>query len=175
MNYNNDSFVFPIEFIYDSKKFYGYITKRVYADTLETVFSKSNLLKLSTHSFKLEKNIDFVSSGGITLYDFHSENILYDEKSYSVIDHDENGISTNLEYAKKRNQHSHRILIGNLFLERLVEFDIKNTKLIRKKIINYMGLPIRPSEMIVYIKERLDKEYKEDIKVLENIKSIVRR
>ena len=175
MNYANDSFIFPLEFIYDSKKFYGYITKRVYADTLESIFANSDLLKLSSNSFKLEKNIDLVSSGGITLYDFHSENVLYDGNSYSVIDHDENGISNSLEDAKKRNQQAHRTLIGNLFLEKLAEFDFEHTRLIRKNIYNDMYTSIRPSEMIIKIKEQIDKEYKEDIQELEEIKNIVRR
>lgn len=175
LDYENDSFIFPLEFIYDSKKFYGYITKRVYGDTLESIFSKSDLLKLSSSSLKLEKNIDFISSGGITLYDFHSENVLYDGKNYSVIDHDENGISNNLEYARNKNQYAHRILIGKLFFEKLEEIDRQHTKLIRKNILENMYSKIRPSEMIIKIKEQIDKEYKEDIKVLENIKNIVRR
>lgn len=175
LNYENDSFIFPVEFIYDYKKFYGYITKRVYADTLESVFSKSDLIKLSSNSFKLEKNIDFISSGGITLYDFHLENVLYDGKNYSVIDHDEDGILQNSENVKKRNQHVHRTLIGNLFIEKLEEIDWKHTKLIRENIYEYMYSKIRPSEMIIRVKEQIDKEYKEDIKELEDIKNIVRR
>ena len=173
MNYQNDSFIFPFEFIYDSKKFYGYKTKRVYADTLESIFANSDLLKLSTNSFKLEKNIDFVSNGGISLYDFHSKNVLYDGNMYSVIDHDENGISNNLEDTKKRNQHAHRVLIGNLFIEKLKNF--KHTRLIKKNIDKYIYSTIKPSEMIVSIKEQLDKEYKEDIRELDDITKIVRR
>ena len=30
LNYDNESLVFPFEFIYDEKNFYGYITKRIY-------------------------------------------------------------------------------------------------------------------------------------------------
>ena len=175
MDYANDSFIFPFEFVYDSKKFYGYITKRVYADTLESVFSKSDLLELSSNSFKLEKDIDFVSSGGISLYDFHSENVLYDGNNYSVIDHDENGILQNIGYVKKRNRQVHKILISRLFLEKLEELDFNHTKLIRENILGDMYSEIKPSELIIKIKEQIDKEYKEDVKKLEDITNIVRR
>ena len=67
LKYSNDSFCFPFEFIYDSRKFYGYIMKRMPGKKLGEVFSASNLINLSKHSYKLEKDIDYVSSGGIVL------------------------------------------------------------------------------------------------------------
>ncbi|MBR6690808.1 MAG: hypothetical protein IKL65_05700 [Bacilli bacterium] len=173
--YENDSFMFPHDFIFDSKKFYGYITKYASGETLDRVFSKSNLLQLSTHSLKLEKNIDFVSSGGITLYDFHPRNLMYDGKKYSAIDHDEYGVGTDIEEIKRRNQSYHRILIGKLFLEKLDKFDYQHTKLITDKVREYMYSPIKPSEMIIKLKERIDREYKEDIKTLDDMDKIVRR
>ena len=173
LNYNNESFVFPFEFIYDSEKFYGYITKRVYADTLESIFFKSDLLKLSSNSIKLEKNINYISKGGIVLYDFHNENILYDDKNYSVIDHDENAICRNEEYAKTTNQNYHRIVIGNLFLENIE--NNKHTKLIKDKISKYKYMKIKPSEMIIRIKEDIDKQFNTDINKIEDLNNIFRR
>ena len=173
LNYDNESFVFPFEFIYDSEKFYGYITKRVYADTLESNFSKNNLLDLSNNSIKLEKDINYVSKGGIILYDFHSENILYDGKKYSLIDHDENAIYRHPDDAKNTNQNYHRIVIGNLFLDNIE--NNKHTKLIKDKISKYKYMKMKPSEMIIRIKEDIDKQFNTDISKIENLNDIFRR
>ena len=173
LEYNNDSFIFPFEFIYDSNNFYGYITKRVYSNTLESVFAKSNLINLSTSSLKLEKDIDYISEGGIVLYDFHDENILYGNKKYSVIDHDENGICKSSSDTKELNRKRHRIMIGKCF-----EKNIKNnkdTKYILEKIMKYKYMNIKPSEMIITIKEDMERYYKEDINNIEEMNNIIRR
>ena len=173
--YENESFVFPIDFIYNSKKFYGYITKYVPGKAIDDVFSKKNLLDLSKHSFKLEKNIDFVSSGGIKLNDFHAGNLIYDGNKFVSIDHDDDEFMEDIDLTKEENRSAHRILIGKLFLRDLENFDWIHTKLIRNSVREYMYSKMPPSEMIIGIKEKLDKEYKEDIKKMEDIKSIVRR
>jgi len=173
LNYDNDSFIFPFEFIYDSKKFYGYITKRALGKSLESVFSQSNLLDLSTHSLQLEKDIDYVSKGGIALYDFHDQNLLYDGKIFSAIDHDENGIYKTEEYAKEINHERHRIMIGKLF-ENNIEKQ-KNTNFILDKVTEYKYMDIRPSEMIIKLKEEMDKYYKEDINTVDEVRDIIRR
>ena len=173
LKYDNDSFVFPFEFIYDSEKFYGYITKFVLGNTLEVEFPKSNLLNLSTNSIRLEKDIDFVSDGGIVLYDLHDQNVLYDGKKYSVIDHDENGIKEDISTVRRTNRQMHRILIGNLFIENLRK--LERTKLITDKIQIYKFMKMPPSEMIVQIKSDMDKYYKEDVSTIEELKDIIRR
>ena len=173
MKYDNDSFVFPFEFIYDSEKFYGYITKFALGKTLEVEFPKSNLLNLSTNSIRLEKDIDFVSQGGIVLYDLHDRNVLYDGKKYSVIDHDENGIKEDVSTVRRTNRQMHRILIGNLFIENLRK--LERTKLITDKIQIYKFMDMKPSEMIVQIKSDMDNYYKEDINTVEEVKDIIRR
>ena len=172
LNFSNDNFIFPFEFIYDDKKFYGYITKFIKGDKLENIFPKSSFLNLSNNSYKLERNIDFISDGGIWLLDFHAENVLYDGKQYSVIDHDENALANYLSDVKLRNQQSHRTLINNLFIENLVKFNIK--RVILEKINKYRMMKIYPSEMIVTIKEDLDKYFKEDINSIEDIKNIMK-
>ena len=147
LQYKNDSFIFPFEFIYDSRKFYGYIMPKAPGKTLFQVFSKSNLLDLSKHSYKLEEDIDFISDGGIALYDLHDKNVLYDENKYSVIDHDENAVSNNLLRVKQFNHSTHRLLISDLFLDNIE--NEKHTKLIRENISKYKNIFIRPSEMIL--------------------------
>ena len=131
------------------------------------------MLNLSNNSIKLEKDIDFVSEGGIVLYDLHDENILYDGENYSVIDFDESGISGNIQYASYTNRHYHNILIGNLFLENL--YKIKSPQLIIDKVNKYKLMSMRPSEIIGQVKEDIEKYYKEDIDVLDDINNFIRR
>lgn len=173
LNYDNDNFVFPFEFIYDNRKFYGYITRRVNGKTLGSVFSKSILLDLSTNSHRLEKNIDYVSDGGITLYDLHSENILYDGKNYSVIDHDENGLYRKPQDAKSDNRFYYRTVIGNLFINNIE--NNKHTRLIKENINKYIYMKMFPSEMIVKVKEEMEKYYKEKIDTIDDLHTILRR
>lgn len=173
LDYINDSFVFPFEFVYDSKKFYGYITKRAPGIILELAFSKSNLVDLSTNSEKLEKDIDKVSKGGIVLYDFHDQNILYDGKQYSVIDPDENGIHKTKEYVNRFNQEAHRIMIGKL-LEKNIENN-KQTRYILEKVLEYKYSNMSPSQMLYQIKQDIYSYYKEDIKTIEELNSIIRK
>lgn len=173
MEYANESFIFPFEFIYDSKKFHGYITKRAPGIIFESCFSKSNLVDLSKNSRVLERDIDYVSEGGITLYDFHDQNVLYDGKRYSVIDHDENGIYKSVDYAKNFNRESHRIMIGKLF-EKNIEKG-KDTEYILDKVCKYKYSDMRPSEMIGELKQDIDFYFKEDIKTVEELNSIIRK
>lgn len=173
LEYTNESFVFPFEFIYDSEKFYGYITKRAPGIILELAFSKSNLIDLSKHSQDLERDIDYISEGSIVLYDFHNQNVLYDGKKYSVIDHDENAIYRPIDYAKEFNQKAHRIMISKLF-EKSIESN-KHTKFILDKVNQYKYSDIRPSQMIGQIKQDIDFYFKEDIKTIQELNSIIRK
>ena len=173
LKYSNDSFCFPFEFIYNSRKFYGYIIKRMPGKKLKEFFHTSNLIHLYKNYFKLEKDMDFVSSGGIVLYDLHDENILYDGEKYSVVDPDENAVISDALRAKEFNYRFHRILIGNLFLENIE--DIKHTKLIRDNITKYKYMFIRPSEMIFQVKDDMERYYKEKIETVEDVNNIIRR
>lgn len=168
-NYENENFIFPKEFICDSKKFYGYIMDKAPGKKLDDVFSKSNLIDLSTHSYKLEKNIDFLSKANITMYDFHGSNVLYDSKKYTVIDMDDYGIYKK-DGVLEKNRHLHRVLIGNLFLENIIRN--KYTLSVLNKIDKYKNMNILPSEMIVDIKMDLDYEFKENITTLDDLKKL---
>lgn len=173
LKYSNDTILFPFEFIYDENTFYGYITKRALGQTLGQTFSNSNLLNLSTNSYKFERDIDFVSNGGIILYDLHEDNVLYDGNKYTVIDPDEYEKNDGFLYTKESNQAIHRFLINDLFYINLVKF--KTSKMLLEKITKYKYLSIKPSQMIVQIKEDIEKYYKEDITTLDDIKNITRR
>lgn len=173
LEYANDSFLFPFEFIYDSEKIYGYITEKAPGVTLKQAFPTSNLLEMSKHSYKLEKDINFVSRGGILLYDMHDENVLYDGNKYSVIDPDENGRSSDLGSVFDSNHFIHRILISNLFLENLSK--IKRTKVIKDKVTKYKYMSMKPSEMIVQVKDDMEKYYKENVDTIEDVINIVKR
>lgn len=173
IKYSNDSFVFPFEFIYDSRKFYGYIMREAPGKTLLQAFPKSNLLDLSKHSHKLERDIDYVSKGGIVLYDLHDENILYDGCKYTIIDPDENGISRNVVLTREANNKGHRILLCNLFLDNIKK--LEHTQLIRENIERYKKTIIRPSDMIIQIKEDMENYYKEKVETVDDLKNIIRR
>lgn len=172
IKYSNDSFVFPFEFIYDSGWFYGYIMKKAPGETFLCAFPKSNLENLSKHSVKLESDIDYISDAGIVLYDLHDENILYDGFKYSVIDPDENGISRNIIYARENNNKTHSTLLCNLFLSNIEK--ASNTRLIRENIEKYKKMIIRPSDMIMQIKEDMENYYKEEINTVEDVKKFIR-
>lgn len=174
-NYENESFLFPFEFVYDDKKFYGYITKRFKGETLEKLFPSCNLENLSTHSIKLENNIDYISEGKIVMHDFHSENIMYDKKLLQVIDPDEYGIRDfySFKEIKDINFNYYRTMIGKLFLSNIA-FS-KNTKYIIDRVNEYRVCDIKVSEMILKIKEDIEKYYKEKIDTIEDFNTIIRK
>lgn len=175
LEYSNESFLFPFDFVYDNKKFYGYITKRALGKSLEEVFLNSNLEDLSRNSIKLQKNIEYISEGKIAMYDFHSNNIMYDGKILEVIDPDEYGINGiyNVEYVKRLNLGAYRTMICNLFIFN-IPFN-KNSKYIIDRINKYKYIDARTSEIIINIKEDIEKHYKEKISTLEEFNKLTRR
>ena len=118
LDYQNENILFPFDFIYDSKRFYGYVTKRAVGDTLRESFSSSDLKKLSNNSIAVEKNIEFVSQGKILMHDLHSDNVIYDGNLIQIIDPDEYGIreSYTSEAIKDINFKYYKTLISNLFI-----------------------------------------------------------
>lgn len=182
LKYKNDSFVFPLEFISDSDKLYGYIYKYIPGLTLSKCFNSSDLIGLSNNSKPLENDIDFMSDAGITLYDFHDGNIIYNEKKYRVIDPDDYGLYTldteiTNSYGElynpklvvqNKNRSMHRIVICNLFISNLKS--VPHTKLILDKISKYKKLEVFPSEIIMSVKDDLDRTFKDDIKTLDYLK-----
>ena len=147
--------------------------KKMPGKKLSEVFSSSFLNDLSRHSHKLERDIDFVSSGGIVLYDFHEDNLLYNGNKYSVIDPDENGIVNSSLRAKEFNHRFHRVLIGNLFLGNLE--NIKHTKVIRDNITKYKYMDLKPSQMIFQVKDDMEKYTKEQIETVDDFNRIIRK
>lgn len=174
LNYKNDNFLFPFDFIYDNKKFYGYITKRALGDTLQKTFKNSDLEKLSINCIKLEKNIDLISEGKIIMYDYHSENVMYDGNLIQVIDSDDYGITDfyTEDAVKERNYEYNRIMMCNLCLTN-IKLN-KHTDYITDRIIRYKHSDVKVSEILVNIKEDIEKHYKENISTINDFNNIIR-
>lgn len=176
LNYQNDSFTFPFDFVYDDVYFYGHISKFAFGEKMFNIFSKSDLINMSTHSIKLENNIKYVSSGNIIMFDFHDENLLYDGTKFTVIDHDEYcGNKSNLYLAKEIediNIGYYKNIIKQLVIYNLGS--IKDCKFILNKASKYKELKMSGSEMLYKIKEDLDRYFKEDIKTIDDVKKISR-
>ena len=138
LNYKNENFLFPFDFIYDDKKFYGYISKRALGQTLKESFSSSNLEKLFIDSIKLEKNIDYISQGKILTHDLHSENIIYDGNLIQIIDSDEYGIreSYSIDEIKNINYQYYRVLISYLCIKKMIKNN--NSQYIIDRINSYV-------------------------------------
>lgn len=175
LDYQNSSILFPFDFIYDNKRFYGYVTKRAIGDTLGNAFSGCNLEKLYEHSIDVEKNIEFVSEGKILMHDLHSDNVIYDGNLIQIIDPDEYGIreSYTKEEIKAINFKYYRTLISHLFIANI---GIKeNTQYIIDRINfhKYTGKTV--SEIIIKIKEEMEEYTKERIQTVEDFNGIIRR
>ncbi len=175
LNFENESILFPFDFIYDDKKFYGYVTKRAIGDTLSESFSSSNLEKLSTNSIKVEKNIELVSEGKIVMHDLHSDNVIYDGNLVQVIDPDEYGIRDGytVEEIKEINFKYYRILISNLFIRNMVLN--KDTQYIIDKINLHKYTGYRASQIIINIKDEMEKYTKEQIDTVDDFNRIIKR
>ena len=169
LEYQNDSFMFPFDFIYNKRNFHGYFCKKALGKSLGQTFKDSNLIKMAENSQKLEEDINKVSDGKIRLYDIRYENILYDQNKLSVIDPDE---FSHLDYlttdqVKRDNNNQYRSLIVNLFLRNL-QFNEQSFKLYR--IDDYRRSNIPVSEIIYRIKRDLDRYYNVDIQTLDELK-----
>lgn len=175
LNFENESILFPFDFIYDNKKFYGYVAKRAFGQTLRESFSGSNLERLSTHSIKTEKNIDFVSQGKILMHDLHSDNVIYDGNLVQIIDPDEYGIRDiyTVDEIKDINFKYYRTLISNLFITNIGIN--KNTQYIIDKINFHKYTGYRASEVIINIKYEMEKYTKETINTVDDFNSIIKR
>ena len=175
LNFENENILFPFDFVCDNKRFYGYVTKRAIGDTLTESFSSSNLEKLSTNSIKVEKNIDLVSQGKILMHDLHSDNVIYDGNLMQIIDPDEYGIRDiyTVEEIKDTNFKYYRTLISNLFINDL-EIN-KNTQYVIDKINLYKYTGYRASEVIIKIKDDMEKYTKETINTVDDFNRIIKR
>lgn len=174
LNYKNESFFFPFEFLCDGKKFYGYISKRALGKTLSESFSSVNLERLSTHSMKVEANIRRISEGKILIDDIHGRNVLYDGETIQIIDTDDYKIiDENIEKIKSENLYAYKTMICNLFVSNLVLN--KHTKNIIDKINLYRYMRITASETIIKIKNEMEKYAKEQIETVDDFNRIIRK
>lgn len=175
LQYKNESFLFPFEFIYDTKKFYGYITKKAQGIVLKKSFSSSNLENLSKNSIRLEKDIRYISEGKIVIHDLNSENVIYNEKKFVVIDPDEYGIrySASKDDVEKINLDKYRKRITNLFLMNLPLN--KDTKYIIDIIAKHKYSNAKVSDIILDIKNNMENYYKEKIETIDDVREIIKK
>ena len=175
LKYKNQNFLFPFDFVYDEEKFYGYITKKSLGQTLEDSFSSINLEKFSTHSILLEKNIKSISDGKIFLEDFHPGNIMYDGNIIEVIDTDSYRFKYNYttDDVVKENLKRYSFVIYNLLVNN-IKFN-KNTNYIIQKAFVYTHTMISVSEILIKLKETMEKYYKEEINTIDDLYAIIRR
>lgn len=175
LDYQNENILFPFDFIYDSKRFYGYVTKRAVGDTLRESFSSSDLKKLSNNSIAVEKNIEFVSQGKILMHDLHSDNVIYDGNLIQIIDPDEYGIreSYTIEAIKDINFKYYKTLISNLFIANIGIKEKTQYIIDRINFHKYTGKTA--SEIIIKIKEEMEEYTKERIQTVDDFNSIIRR
>ncbi len=175
LNYKNESFLFPFDFIVDNELFLGYITKKSLGKTLEKSFNSLDLEKLSTHSIPIEYNIKQLSKAKILFDDFHEGNIMYDTEKLEVIDTDFYQINVDLplDSIKKKNSDYYKLIIGGLLKRGIM--CTKETRYIIDKIIKYEDLTISGSEMLIKVKELMEKYYKEKINTIDDLHTILRR
>lgn len=175
LDFQNSSILFPFDFVYDSKRFYGYVTKRAIGDTLGDTFSKCDLEKLSHHSIDVENNIELVSQGKILMHDLHSDNVIYDGNLIQIIDPDEYGIreSSTKEAIKDINFKYYKTLISHLFIANIGIN--QNTQYIIDRINFHKYTGKTASEIIIKIKEEMEEYTKERIQTVDDFNSIIRR
>lgn len=175
LKYKNESFLFPFDFVYDDKKFYGYISKKSLGIPLKDSFSSSNIEELSNNSILLEEDILKISEGRILIDDFHEGKIMYDGQKLEVIDTDfyQALVPFTPKEIRKDNLFHYKIVLARLFKTNITY--IEDTKYIFGQIDKYLHSDILPSDMIASIKEDMEKYYKEKIKTMNQIQKIIRR
>ena len=164
--FNNNSFVFPFEFVQYDDIFYGYISQFVVGKRLREVFNDSNLVTMSKKSYKLEKDIDFVSSGKIIVEDLSADNILYSDE-FKVIDPDYYVVdnSYDVDYINKLNHEIYKGTILDLFVYPYLK-NKENHKFIIDRAEYYNHKDIKASELILCFKEDMEKYYKEEFETI---------
>ena len=175
LKYKNENFLFPIDFVYDDKKFYGYIVKKAIGNPIKDVFSSSNLEELASHSAVLEKNISKISKGRILVDNFHEGNIMYNGKKFEVIDTDfyQAPVPFSPKEIKSDNLTHYRFIISRLLNENLKYSE--DTKYVIEQVRKYVCKNLLPSDMIMLIKEDIEDYCKEEINTLDDFQKIIRR
>lgn len=175
LKYENESFLFPFDFVYDEKYFYGYITKKARGLELQENILKSDLEKISKASSVVEEDIDFISQGNILIRDLHAGNIIYDDEKLQIIDPNEYIIKPNYDIVDVigENAKTYRIMFTNLFKSFI--FHNKESRFILQKLNKYENSGYSASEIITKLKEDIEKHYKEEINTLEEFNRIVRK
>ena len=157
--YPNDSIVFPKEILSTKKKIYGHISDKAVGEVIETSFKAYDLNRISISTLKLDKDIAYISSGGIFMRDVHSHNMLYDGEKFNVIDTDEYYILKD-DYEKVYYNNLRKIKLA--FLDIIYEEHVINKDYrVYYELRKYCMWDYNISEAMVYISDNIA-EYNED-------------
>lgn len=175
LKHKNESFLFPFEFVFDNEHFLGHISKKALGLTLEKSFNNLDLETLFVHSMSLEDNIEQISQAKILLDDFHEGNVMYDKEKLEVIDTDFYKINVDIPVKNitRLNLDYYKFTISGL-LKRGIKCTDK-TRYIFDKIVKYEYLTKSGSELLIKIKEDMEKYYKEKIDTIEDLHEVLRR
>lgn len=172
----NDSILFPYDFIIRGKKFLGYITKKASGEIIEKSLRKYSLERISLNSYKLDKDIMYVSEARILINDVHQENMFYDGNAFSIIDTDSFDMSI---YDVDDTYHKNIKRVKRAILEVIYE-DISNKGIVLNKNKFYLELykcvtwdyPLPDS--ILHFKECVEKYCGQKVDSLESVKILKR-
>ena len=177
LDYKNDSFIFPHEFIVYGDKFLGYVTQRSNGKELEKVIDKIDFVTYSKRSKKLEEDIVYVSNGKILINDISTRNILYEKELLRVIDPDFYKVYCNssVNEVLNYNMKVYKSCIADLFILPYLRMKKKPDKYVVEKINQYMKSDINTSEFIINLKLILEDYYDSEINNLREFNKILRR
>lgn len=173
LEYTNDSFFFPYDFVYDNDYFYGYISHNTLGKPLAYIANSASILELAKNAIHLEQNINYISTGKILVADIHNRNIMYDYNKYTVVDFDSYIYDklNNITEIKKANLNSFRISIGNIFYYNI------NSNRYTNYILNCAQLFQNKSEMLISdmifeINNRIIDCFGNDVKSIDDINKV---
>ena len=172
--FQNDSILFPYDFLVKNNKFIGYVTKKASGQILDYSLRVHSLESISRNSIKLEKDIKYISYNGVMMFDVHRENMFYDGYKFSIIDTD--GFDSSAyeeESTYLRNVNKVKRAIFEVIRDELVS---KNNPVFQNelylKMYKYVTWDYSISEMILLFRDILEKHYGESIDKLCDIKQL---
>lgn len=181
LEYENDSVFFPYKFFTDRKYINAYISKKAPGKQICNCLPLYSFNDISRDLFKLERDILLVSSGNILMCDNHSENMLYDGSKFSIIDVDEYFFYDTTEMDKNYVYIRNITKIENAIFEVFCDYIDKcnlssNDKFeILRSFRKYIFWDYGPSLQVLEYKNILENVLKEEVKVLDDVKKIIKR
>lgn len=175
LDYKNHTVIFPHEFITSLSKFKGHISIRAEGVKLNSEdFKGYKINDMYKGLVVLEKDIEYVSNGGIKMIDNHSGNMFYDGKKFSVIDVDSYYISEGL---KDKVLYKNQIRINEIFYEIFcdyIDFDIKNRDKVKSLLRKHIFWDLNVVETLYQFKSIIEEYYGNTIETISDIKKIIK-